>query len=91
MKFKNPKYVYSTSLWVFCIFVVDEKPAQLIRFVNLIEENYTKGPCMTYAELLSIPLRTLSNLTQQLFNEKLSEMICETIILEAKDYCFFLN
>lgn len=66
-------------------FVVDEKRAQLIRFVNLIEENYTKGLSVsTYAEMLFISLRTLSNLTQQLVNKKPSEMIHERIILEAK-------
>lgn len=66
-------------------FVVDEKRAQLIRFVNLIEENYTKGlPVASYADMLFVSLRTLSNLTQQLVNKKPSQMIHERIILEAK-------
>lgn len=66
-------------------FIVDEKRAQLIRFVNLIEENYTKGlQASSYAEMLFVSLRTLSNLTLQLINKKPSEMIHERIILEAK-------
>lgn len=66
-------------------FVVDEKRGQLIRFVNLIEENYTKGlPVSSYADMLFVSLRTLSNLTLQLVNKKPSQMIHERIILEAK-------
>ncbi|RZJ84504.1 MAG: helix-turn-helix domain-containing protein [Chryseobacterium sp.] len=66
-------------------FVVDEKRAQLIRFVNLIEENYTKGlKASSYAQMLFVSLRTLSNLTLQLVNKKPSEMVHERIILEAK-------
>ena len=66
-------------------FVVDEKRAQLIHFVNLIEENYTKGfPASKYAEMLFVSLRTLSNLTLQLLNKKPSEMIHERIVLVAK-------
>ncbi|PUV24510.1 helix-turn-helix domain-containing protein [Sphingobacterium athyrii] len=66
-------------------FIVDEKRTQLIHFVNLIEENYTKGlPASKYAEMLFVSLRTLSNLTLQLLNKKPSEMIHERIVLEAK-------
>lgn len=66
-------------------FIVDEKRTQLIHFVNLIEENYSKGlPASKYAELLFVSLRTLSNLTLQLLNKKPSEMIHERIVLEAK-------
>lgn len=66
-------------------FIVDEKRTQLIHFVNLIEENYTKGlPASQYAEMLFVSLRTLSNLTLQLLNKKPSEMIHERIVLEAK-------
>lgn len=66
-------------------FIVDEKRTQLIRFVNLIEENYTKAlPVSTYADMLFVSLRTLSNLTMQLVKKKPSQMIHERIILEAK-------
>lgn len=66
-------------------FIVDEKRAMLIRFVNLIEENYIKGlPASTYAEMLFVSLRTLSNLTLQLVNKKPSQMIHERIVLESK-------
>lgn len=66
-------------------FVVDDKRTMLIRFVNLIEENYTKGfTAATYAEMLFVSQRTLSNLTLQLVNKKPSQMIHERIILEAK-------
>lgn len=66
-------------------FIVDEKRAQLIKFVNLIDENFTKGfLAATYAEKLSVSQRTLSNLTLELVNKKPSQMIHERIILEAK-------
>lgn len=66
-------------------FLVDEKRVQLIDFVNLVEENYRKGLTVAaYAEMLSISIRTLSNLTRQQLNKKPSQIIQERIVLEAK-------
>lgn len=66
-------------------FAVDEKKEQLIKFTNLLEENYTKGFTVSeYARLLSISSRTLSDLTHQLLNKTPSQLIHERIILEAK-------
>lgn len=62
----------------------DEKRAQLARFVNLINENHTKGFAIAeYARLLHISPRSLSDLTRQLLNKTPSQMIQERIILEA--------
>jgi AraC-like DNA-binding protein len=66
-------------------FVVDDKKVHLIRFVNLIDENYTKGLTVTeYAQLLHISSRTLSDLTNQLLGKTPSLMIQERLILEAQ-------
>ncbi len=66
-------------------FELDEKRIQLIKFVNLINENYIKGFTVSeYARLLMISSRTLSGLTNQLLNKTPSLMIQERIILEAK-------
>lgn len=66
-------------------FLVDEKRAQLINFVNLVEENYTKGlSAATYARMLFVSPRTLSNLTLHQLNKKPSQIIQERIVLEAK-------
>jgi AraC-like DNA-binding protein len=66
-------------------FVLDEKRIQLVRFINLIDENYTKDLSVAnYASLLLISGRTLSNLTNQLLNKTPSQMIQERIILEAQ-------
>lgn len=66
-------------------FVLDEKRIQLIKFINLIDENYLKGFSVSeYARLLMISSRTLSDLTNQLLNKTPSLMIQERIILEAK-------
>jgi AraC family transcriptional regulator, transcriptional activator of pobA len=63
----------------------DEKRAQLIRFVNMVDENYNKGLTVSqYADLLFVSSRTLSDLTGQLLNKTPSFMIQERIILEAK-------
>jgi len=66
-------------------FALDEKRDQLIKFVNLIEENYHKGFTVTkYANLLFVSSRTLSDITHQLLNKTPSQMIQERIILEAQ-------
>lgn len=63
----------------------DEKRLQLVRFVNLIDENYQKGFTIAeYARLLFISSRSLSELTNQLLNKTPSQMIQERIILEAQ-------
>lgn len=63
----------------------DEKRAQLVRFTNLINENYKKGFSITeYARLLHISSRSLSELTHQLLNKTPSQMIQERIIVEAQ-------
>ena len=66
-------------------FVLDEKRVQLIKFINLIDENYSKGLSVAeYARLLLVSTRTLSDLTNQLLNKTPSLMIQERIILEAQ-------
>ena len=66
-------------------FQINEKRTQLIRFINLIDENYQKGLTITeYAHLLHISTRTLSDLTNQLLGKSPSLMIQERIILEAQ-------
>ena len=63
----------------------DEKRVQLVRFVNLINDNYKKGVSVAeYANLLNISSRRLSNLTQQLINKTPSQMIQECVILAAQ-------
>lgn len=63
----------------------DKKQLQLIKFVNLIEENYKKRIKISdYAGLLQISSRTLSDLTSQLLDKSPSEMIHERIIAEAQ-------
>lgn len=66
-------------------FALDKKRLQLMRFVNLIDENYNKGFTVAeYASRLFISTRTLSDLTHQLLNKTPSQMIQERIILEAQ-------
>ncbi|OJZ05769.1 AraC family transcriptional regulator [Sphingobacterium sp. 40-24] len=63
----------------------DEKRLQLIKFINLITENYKKGLTVAaYASLLGISSRSLSDLTQHLLNKTPSQMIQERIIVEAQ-------
>ena len=65
--------------------VFDDKKVQLIKFINLIDENYTKGLSVSeYSKLLFISSRTLSDLTNQQLNKTPSQMIKERIILEAQ-------
>lgn len=66
-------------------FAVDGKRMQLIRFINLIDENYTKGLNVSdYAAQMNISSRTLSDLTNQQLNKTPSQMIQERIVLEAQ-------
>jgi AraC-like DNA-binding protein len=66
-------------------FVLDEKRLQLLKFINLIDENYTKRISVSsYANSLLITSRTLSDLTHQLLNKTPSQMIQERIILEIQ-------
>ena len=56
--------------------VFDDKKVQLIKFINLIDENYTKGVTVyEYAKLLFISSRTLSDITNQQLNKTPSKMI----------------
>lgn len=65
--------------------LIDEKRLQLVKFVNLISENYKKGATISeYARLLYISFRSLSELTHQLLNKTPSQMIQERIILEVQ-------
>lgn len=67
------------------ILAEDKKQLQLIKFVNLIEENYKKRLKISdYAVLMQISSRTLSDLTSQLLDKSPSEMIHERIIAEAQ-------
>lgn len=66
-------------------FQLDEKRLQLIKFINLIEENYTKGLSIAeYSRLLFVSSRTLANLTGLLLNKTPIQMIQERIIIEAQ-------
>lgn len=70
----------------------DEKRMQLIKFVNLIDDNYNKGLTVTeYSQLLSVSTRTLSDLTHHLLNKTPSQMIQERIILEAQRLLLYSN
>ena len=65
--------------------IFDDKKVQLIKFINLIDENYTKGVTVSeYAKLLFISSRTLSDITNQQLNKTPSKMIQERIVLEAQ-------
>jgi AraC-like DNA-binding protein len=65
--------------------VQSERRSQLMKFVNLIDENYVKGMTVSeYAQAMHISSRTLSDLTSQLLNKTPSQMIMERIILEAQ-------
>src|SRR5690606_18577858 len=66
-------------------FTLDEKRTQLIQFVNLVDENYTKGySVVEYADQMHISTRTLSDLTNQTLNKAPSQIIQERIVLEAQ-------
>ncbi|MCY4779445.1 AraC family transcriptional regulator [Sphingobacterium sp. UT-1RO-CII-1] len=66
-------------------FIIDERKNMMIRFVNLIEENYHKNLTVSeYADRLHISMRTLSNLTHNLVKKTPSSIIQDRIILEAK-------
>ncbi|MDJ1469267.1 helix-turn-helix domain-containing protein [Xanthocytophaga flava] len=66
-------------------FTLNEKRVQLIKFVNLVDQHYTKGFSVAeYADLLFISSRTLSDITKQVLNKTPSQMIQERIILEAQ-------
>lgn len=66
-------------------FLLNDKKIQLIKFVNLIDENYNKGLSVSeYAQLMNISSRTLSDLVSLNLNKTPSQMIQERIILEAK-------
>jgi len=70
----------------------DEKRLQLVKFVNLINENYKKGFTISeYAGLLHISSRSLSELTHQLLNKTPSQMIQERLILEAQRMLLYSN
>jgi len=72
--------------------IMDEKRMQLVKFANLIDENYKKGYSVTeYARLLHISSRSLSDLTQQQLNKTPSQMIQERIILEAQRLLLYSN
>ncbi|WPV02024.1 AraC family transcriptional regulator [Mucilaginibacter sp. cycad4] len=66
-------------------FVNDEKRLQLLKFINLVDENYKKGLSVSeYAALMYISSRTLSDVTGQLIKKTPSQIIQERIILEAQ-------
>ncbi|QYS86459.1 helix-turn-helix domain-containing protein [Flavobacterium oreochromis] len=66
-------------------FILDDKRVQFIKFINLVDQNYTKGLSVSeYASLLMISSRTLSDLTQQLINKTPLQIIQERIILESQ-------
>lgn len=66
-------------------FQVDEKRLQLVKFVNLIDENYKNGLTISeYAQKMYISTRTLADLTNQILGKTPSLMIQERIILEAQ-------
>ncbi|MEJ5056083.1 AraC family transcriptional regulator [Sphingobacterium sp. MYb382] len=66
-------------------FTRNDKRLQLLKFINLINENYKKGlTVLEYAQQMFISSRTLSDLTNQLLGKNPSQMIQERIVLEAK-------
>jgi len=66
-------------------FVVNDKRVQLVKFINLVDENYKKGLTISeYAEQMYISSRTLSDLTNQLLGKSPSIIIQERIVLEAQ-------
>lgn len=71
---------------------MDEKRMQLVKFLNLIDENFVKGLSVAeYAGLLLISSRSLSDLTQQQLGKTPSQMIQERIILEAQRLLIYSN
>ena len=65
--------------------LANDKRMQLIKFVNLIDENYNKGLSISeYAQLMNISSRTLSDLVNASLNKTPSQMIQERIIIEAQ-------
>jgi len=72
--------------------LADDKRLQLIRFLNLVNENYKKGLSIAeYARLLHISPRSLSDLTHHLLNKTPSRIIQERIILEAQRMLLYAN
>jgi AraC family transcriptional regulator, transcriptional activator of pobA len=66
-------------------FTVDEKRAQMIRFVNLVDEHYNKGLTVSeYAGKMNMSARTLSDLVRHVINKSPSGMIQERIVVEAQ-------
>lgn len=66
-------------------FHTDEKRMHLMRFINLIDENYKKGlPVSEYASIMNFSSRTLSDLTNNFLNKTPSQMIQERMIIEAQ-------
>ncbi|ADB39772.1 helix-turn-helix domain-containing protein [Spirosoma linguale] len=66
-------------------FVTDEKRQQLLRYINLVDEHYTKGLSVgEYARLMHLSSRTLSQITGHFLNKTPSRLIQERIILEAQ-------
>lgn len=64
---------------------VNEKRLQLLRFVNSVEEHYSKGFSVAeYAGMMHISTRTLSDLTMLLVGKSPSTIIQERIVLEAQ-------
>ncbi len=72
--------------------LIERKRVRLIKFINLVEDNYRKGLTVTeYAALLFISSRSLSDLTGQLLNKTPSQIIQERIILEAQRLLIYSN
>lgn len=66
-------------------FTFTEKKSQLVKFMDLVEEQYNKGLSVSeYAHLLHVSSRTLSDITRQLLNKTPSQIVQERIILEAQ-------
>lgn len=66
-------------------FIIDDKRMQLIKFINLVDENYKKGLTVSeYAKQMYISSRTLSDLTNQLLGKSPSVIIQERIVLESQ-------
>ncbi len=66
-------------------FILDAKREQLIKFINLVDEHFTKGLSVAeYAGLMHISSRTLSDLTALTLNKTPLMVIQERVILEAQ-------
>ncbi|KAF2508693.1 AraC family transcriptional regulator [Flavobacterium zhairuonense] len=75
----------STAIYGYQILPDNKRQTQLVKFVELVEENYKKELKVSdYARLMQLSSRTLSGLTSKLLDKSPSEIINQRIIAEAQ-------